>query len=338
MGRLARGRSRWITCLGFDVGGSSIPGPWNGRQLFESVAYYRGRPKRLFDDVLAPAMAAWSGFDEGYSRYRRFASAPAFAGDAGDPCADLWTFYALSRVFDLLILGIQDRAGLRLPLGWPGSSPWPVPSPDGPPSPRAVLSRDELVCFFGAFGMEPMSVYPRYHPFYHEVAAAELDPALGDAILIEEVWPGLWFGDLVFARAGVRVRCGPAAPLNPNMAARSTLYFAWARAHRPTDDLSHGWGSNSQWRTSFRRDYADGAELRYNVDGRVRLADGAVIAPTGDEWDYCDLTFSERVELLTHRCFIQTAKPDADLWPFYDTYIEPAPAKGGLAMHGSDRP
>lgn len=294
-------------------------GPREGRTLFNAVVDYRIRRERLFDEALAPAMLAWSGFASAYARYRRFASAPAFAPDRSGPVEDLWTFYALSRVFEWLIIGIQDRAGLEpLHPNWPKEGVHPVPS------------RDELVRFFGAFGMEPLSVHPRYHPFFHEVAVAEMDPSLGDAVLVEEeIWPGLWFGDLVFARAGVRVRCGPAAPFDPAIAARSTLYFAWTRVHRPTCDLSHGWGSNSQWGTSFRRDYADGAVLRYNVDGRVRLTGDAIDPSPNDRGDDVelrdDLTPAERVELLTHRCFVRTAKPDKDHWPFDDTYAEPAP-------------
>lgn len=173
-----------------------------------------------------------------------------------------------------------------------------------------------------------MRVQPHYHPFFHEVATAEPDSALGDAVLVEEeVWPGLWFGDLVFARAGVRVRCGPDTPFDPALAARSTLYFAWARVHRPTYDLSHGWGSNSQWGTAFRRDYADGPMLRYNVDGRVRLTGDAVV-PFPNDLDFgshSDITPAERIELLTHRCAVHTVEPGDGYWPFDDAYTGPAP-------------
>ena len=216
----------------------------------------------------------------------------------------------LSRVFERLILGLGNPADPSAPPDW------------------AAASRDEIVGFFHALGMEPIVVQPVYHPFFHEVVAAERDPELGDAVLVErEVWPGLWFGDLVFARAGVRVRCGPSAPFDPALAPRSTLYFAWTRRHRPTCDLSHGWGSNSQWATRFRRDYVDGATLRYNVDGAVRLTpDAAILPPVG----HCPaagegLTPAERIELVTHRCFVRTARPDSDLWPYDDTYAEPAP-------------
>lgn len=296
-------------------------GPHEARALFKAVSDHRIEAERVFGDVLVPAMPTWSDFARQYARYRRFASAPPIE-PGSDSASDLWTFYALSRVFEWLTIGVQDRAGLgRHDPEWPREGDHPL------------LSRDELVRFFGALGMEPMRTRSRYHPFFHEVAAAVPDSALGDAILVDkEVWPGLRFGDLVFARAGVRVRCGPDAPFDPALAARSTLYFAWTRVYRPTCDLSHGWGSGSQWGTDLRRDYADGAVLRYNVDGCVRLTGDAIIPPppphdrSDDDADLCgDLTPAERVELLIHRCFVRTAKPHKDLWPFDDTYAEPAP-------------
>lgn len=292
-------------------------GPREARALFGAVTDHRVRRWQFFDDALAPAMASWSGFAREYACYRRFASAPPFPRDGSRSSSDLWTFYALSRLFEWLIIDVQDRAGLgRKDPCWPREGHHPA------------LARDELVRFFGAFGMAPMRVQPRYHPFFHEIAAAELDPALGDDVLVEEeVWPGFWFGDLVFARAGVRVRCGPDAPLDPFFAARSTLYFAWTRVHRPTYDLSHGWGSNSQWATRFRRDYADGPTLLYNVDGRVRLTGGTVVPlPDGDDpGSRSGLTPGERVELLIHRCSVRAAEPGDSYWPFDDSCTGPSP-------------
>lgn len=319
---MARDRPNGHARAGLDQTRTSRLGPHEARALFEAISDERIPPGRLFDDVMVPAMPNWSGFAGQYARYRRLASAPPFRDGAHQWLDDSWTFYALSRVFEWLTIGAQDQASLGR---------------DDPDWPRAgdfsALPRGQLLHFFGAFGMQPMATRRAYHPFFHEIAAAVRDPALSDAVLVEdEVWPGLWFGDLVFARAGVRVRCGPGAPVVPAVAVRSTLYFAWTRVYRPTCDLSHGWGSNSQWATSFRRDYVDGAVLRYNVDGGVRLTGDAIVPPPpshdrrDDNAALCgDLTPAERVELLAHRCFVRTAKPHKDRWPFDDTYAEPAP-------------
>ncbi len=60
-----------------------------------------------------------------------------------------------------------------------------------------------------------------------------------------------------------------------------------------------------------------------NVDGDV-----PVDKPHPEDTDApldVSLTTEERIELLTHRCFIVTDKPHGDLWPFDHTYKEPKP-------------
>jgi hypothetical protein len=137
-----------------------------------------------------------------------------------------------------------------------------------------------------------------FHPFFHEVVS------IGDAFA--EVWPGYMLGPLVIARAGV-----VATGFVKEVAEHSTMYWAYRRANRPTEDLSMGWGSNSQWRTSFRRDYLLDGMLYYNVDGR------------GGRGIDDDLDAAEKLELLRHRCFVRCRKRHDDRWPYDDTYREP---------------
>lgn len=140
-----------------------------------------------------------------------------------------------------------------------------------------------------------------FHPFFHEIVT------VGDAFA--EVWPGYMCGPLMIARAGVVAD----VDFPKEVAEKSLLYWAWHRANRRTTDLSEGWGSNSQWRTSFRRDYLLDGVLYYNVDGRGRSR--------GGEHDE-DLTADEKLELLRHRCFVRCTKRDDDRWPYDDTYRE----------------
>jgi hypothetical protein len=93
----------------------------------------------------------------------------------------------------------------------------------------------------------------------------------------------------------------------------STLYWAYRRKNRPYQDVSHGWGSNSQWRTRFRRDFRIGDEFYYSVDDKNDLS---LMEPT--EVNNNGLTREECVELLTNRCFLITTKPHHDLWPYDD--------------------
>jgi hypothetical protein len=136
--------------------------------------------------------------------------------------------------------------------------------------------------------------------------------------VVTEHWPGAIAGGLLLVRAGVTVRAG-ANVFDAHVAARSCLYWSWWRRNRIVRDLSHGWGSNSQWGTDFRRDYIVEGELRYNVD--------RVNQPYRTE---NRLGAKERLDLLRHRCSPRTDF-GAEQWPYDDTYVEPAPRPQGSA-------
>jgi len=115
-------------------------------------------------------------------------------------------------------------------------------------------------------------------------------------------------GCMMFCRAGVTVRGGTHF-IEKNIAETSKIYFTFRRNNRPYEDLSHGWGHNSQWRTDFRRDYVTDSEFYYNVDNNVEL-----VFP------------DQRIELLTNRCLIRsinpTCDPDEYSYPYKYTYKE----------------
>jgi len=84
-----------------------------------------------------------------------------------------------------------------------------------------------------------------------------------------------------------------------------------------------GWGSNSQWRTDFRRDYAIDGTYYYNVDGKWDVRELAPReGPGNGEPTRNEISEEERIELLTHRCFVRTAKPHNDLWPYNDYFVD----------------
>ena len=111
--------------------------------------------------------------------------------------------------------------------------------------------------------------------------------------------------------------------MSKEIAERSKLWWAYCRRLRAVEDMSHGWGSNSQWRTSFRRDYRFGSELMFNVDGALDL--GAPAPPSDPRLrellEAFPLSRDDRVELLVNRCFVRTTSPDDDLWPYDDTLV-----------------
>lgn len=213
---------------------------------------------------------------------------------------DLCKFYAFSRVSDILLLPYQNGAY--------DESSWTGPA----------IGPDERVAFFTALGLERIDK-PDFHPFYHEIVAVDQEADAASPIaVVDELWPGFMLGHLLICRAGVHVR-GGADLILKHVAESSTLYWTYRRKNRPYRDLSQGWGSNSQWRTEFRRDYTDGRAFVYNADGTLdaRLSDPHARPNPARE----DLSPDERVELLSNRCFVRTPKPHDDLFPYRDTLM-----------------
>ena len=256
------------------------------RELFDLIHGKHSRP--LYWYVIAPWIESHA--DEWL---------PSFASRPGSPIPsadveDLWHLYALSRVNETLLLGFQH--------GRADGTDWPGPK----------ISADEYVRFAELLGLT-VTPSASFSPFFHEIVEVEEAGDEDQPIsLTSTFWPCLMLGDMVFSRAGVRVSGGRHF-IRKDVAESSTLYWAFRRKNRPYQDLSHGWGSNSQWRTRFRRDYRIGQEFHYNVDGKHDLA-----APEPTAVDRDGLTREERAELLTNRCFLRTPKPHNDLWPYDD--------------------
>ncbi|WP_433231009.1 hypothetical protein ACQP2H_03385 [Micromonospora sp. CA-248260] len=205
---------------------------------------------------------------------------------------DLWTLYALSRVMDLLIL--------------PGQPPATDPGDPTDWLPASAYRR-----FVAAIG----GTFPAgegFHPFLHEIVEVEpADDPQASPVLAGQWWPGCLVGSLLLMRGGVRVRAG-ADHLDPGLAATSTLYWAWRRRYRQVADLSHGWGSNSQWRTGFRRDYRLADRLVYNADAAL---DPTPPRPGGPDP-------STDVDLLRYRCSTLIDHGD-DQWVWDSHHVEP---------------
>ena len=169
---------------------------------------------------------------------------------------------------------------------------------------QAAVGRVVHTEFFTAIGLTPFAHAGAFSPFHHEIFAVVEEPGATRVTVDAVLWPGFWFGDLLFCRAGVRVRA-PRHLVDPVVATTSTLYFTSRRGPRPCNDLSHGWGSNSRWRTSFPRFYADADGFHLNWDGAADVGDGRL---------------AEHRELLLHRCFVRGPLPldEDDRHPYDD--------------------
>jgi hypothetical protein len=270
------------------------------RQLFESLLAYQGRS--VYIDLLTPWLTA--NADE-RDWLRSFASRPANPIPPAQD-EDLWRLYALSRVDQLLLLHFQG--------GKADGSGWQAPP----------ISYDEYVAFARALSLAVVEVNS-FSPFYHEIVEVEEAADSWQPVSVRGLyWPCLMLGEMLFSRAGVRV-CGGRNVIRKEVAESSLLYWTFCRNKRRCTDLSHGWGSNSQWRTDFRRDYHIGQKFYYNVDGEHELSvletlredeDGLTSIERLTRRLRRELTSEEWEELVTNRCFILTTKLDGDLWPY----------------------
>lgn len=248
------------------------------RQLYDALLAYAG--DAAHDDLLRPWLAANDGERRWLAgiRARRGSPVPPM------PLEERWRLYALSRILQLLQLSFAPAGD---------AAAWKVPA----------IGRGEYDAFVAGLGLEAVGPMD-FHPVHHEIVAVDEAPEKDAAPrVVRTYWPGCMLGPLLVVRAGVGVMAGR-AHVSKEIAERSTLYWAYARNHRPAADPGHGWGGNSQWRTSFRRDYLLDGAVHYNVDGHT--------PPRADE----DLDAAEWSELLRHRCFVACAKPDGDRWPY----------------------
>lgn len=269
------------------------------RQLHDALLNYKGGS--AYADVLLP----WLQESQEEQAWLH-----SFGQREGEPIPgatveELWSLYALSRVCEVLILTFQDGSF---------DSSW-----NGP-----AISISEFTAFIEALGLTVLKP-AAYCEFYHEVVSVEpLESP--DAHILAYKWPCVMLGNLLVLRGGVAVAASSAL-LRPGVADASTLYWASRRKARPHQDLSSGWGHNSQWRTPFRRDYVIGTVQYFNVDGRCDLESPEWQQTDGGEMEV-SLTQEERIELLTNRCFVRSTKPHADLWPYHDRIrIAGAPAQ-----------
>lgn len=263
--------------------------PWF-RDLYEEILEYEGLS--LYEHVLGPWIEKAQPAMVDMERFK--SNRPLDRNDEAAPDA-MWNLYALGRVNDLLLMSFQDNR-------------------ENNSFPR--LSLNEYEDFFSHLGFT-IETSKAFSPFHHEIVqvhqSQEDDEPIG---ILQHLWPGLAFGEMQFSRSGVVVMGGRDHILQ-EIAEQSTLYFTFRRRNRKTNDLSMGWGSNSQWRTGFRRDYRIGNTLIYNADGTN------VLKPTAQSREDRDgLKFEERVELCRNRCWIITSKDDSDLWPYDDRFEE----------------
>ena len=250
--------------------------------LFKSILNYEGTS--LHSEVLLPwlkenqfEIANW------LTRFK------LFDNSAKIDVEDLWELYALSRINDVLLLNFQSQ-----------------------PNPNLKISHIEYLDFFNQLGFTTIEEMD-FHPFYHEIVGVT---PIGIKPHIESSkWSGLMLGNMLFSRAGVCISSNNQY-IEKNISENSTLYWAYTRSSRSCYDLSHGWGSNSQWRTKFRRDYKSEHGLLYNVDATEDITYANLEAEENQ------LTREDFIELIRHRCMVKCSQDSSDLFPFNFKFTE----------------
>jgi hypothetical protein len=263
--------------------------PWV--DLFRALHEYDGA------DVYTDVLERWPEQNAGECRWLAgFSRRTEGSWDTATE-EDLCRLYAAFRVASTLLLRFQ------------------VGRADGTDYPGPAISVEGFHLFHEALGFQVPQV-AGFHPFFHEIVGVRQAPAAEAPIaVVEQVWPPLMLGTMMFCRAGSLVT-GGTTHIVKEVAERSKLYWTFRRKDRPYGDQSHGWGSNSQWRTRLRRDYQSPPGFHYNID-----AEESLNAATGR---VDGLEVPTMVELVRHRCMVQTAVDDSDLYPYRYSYTEPA--------------
>lgn len=293
------------------------------RQLYNDVFYSAEAP--LYATVLAPREAEIAALMKSLAKYKR-RNSPCHRYEVHSE--ELWSLYALSRVNDALLFSFQlsapqDDSFVAKSQGYVQSHS------------KELVTPQQYLQFFEAIGFEHRAL-SEFHPFTCEIVEVVPDENVMQPVVEHEFWPALMWGNMLWSRAGVRVRAR-SCDIDKTTAELSTLHWSRYRLFRRTDDLSIGWGSNSQWSTRFRRDYDENGCYFYNVDGRSFenvhwLWNFDETDFTGDKYfvyafpDEPRETWrtKERRELLTYRCWVRRVVDD-EMHIYSDAYITRKP-------------
>ena len=264
----------------------------NFRFLYEKILDYKG--ECLFEEVLLiwikdnPHLQSWV---TNISKVKHSEVKEKISEE------DSWELYALSRVLDTLTLKFQTLENNN-PNNW-----------DGP-----KISLKEYIKFAELIGLGIPAI-EKYTPLYHEIFEAK--KGTSDIEISETLFPPLVLGELLIKRGGVNILCNP-DKYNLHLLNNSDIYWVYRRKNRSSHDLSNGWGSNSQWRTSFRFDYNSDEKYHFNVRGKINLNQ-----PGNEDLKNIKLdnfTLPEAIEITINRHFISTQKDDTDLNPYSFRY------------------
>lgn len=257
---------------------------WPWRHLYNQI--HEKPDAQVYPQIIQPWLDEYPGEAEWLKAFSVRAERPWPAAEV----TDLWRLFAASMVFETLALGLIP--GPMYPDDWTGP----------------CITPDEFRAFAIALGFTvetPVS----YSPFNVEVTGLIASADDEEAVhMVRAHWPCLMLGPMLFMRCGAIVRA-PATQLRIGIADEAPLYWAYTRKTRPVCNRSQGWGSNSRWRTAFRRDYRVDGVLHFNVDAPYDLATG-LMPPA------YDMDLQQCREIVINRSFVITDSPSEEMWPY----------------------
>ena len=225
----------------------------------------------------------------------------AFVKDANFKLAkeDNWELYAFSRLLDLLTLQFQKDNNADA---------------SGNCGPK--ISIDDYVEILNQLNLS-VSFPVEFHPFYCEIN--EASEGINEFKILEHLSPSVKIGNLLIKRAVVNI-CLNSNNYNLSLVNSSKIYWTYRRKNRRFQDLSHGWGSNSQWRTELRIDLETEDSYIYNSSAKFDLNNFSEELKI--ELNEQNLKIDEAIELVKNRYFISVKKDDNDLFPYDLKYKE----------------
>lgn len=257
------------------------------RELFFAMTEYQGNT--FYSDVIS----FWSN-KQNYHRYLQHIVENIIEPEDALYITDAanWELYALSRVLDILTCSLQH------------SSHYPH------------ISLDEYIAFAQSIGLS-CEQPKEFHPFFYEITDVKVgtDPFLLHAVH----YPALFLGNLLINRGGATITL-PDEQYPIQEIKTAPIYWAYTRNNREAHDLSHGWGHNSQWRTSFRFDFRTEKGLFYNFTGKDSLnhPDQQLLTKLHED----NISLDEAIDLVRYRQLLYIHKKD-ELWPYDYRFFEP---------------
>lgn len=260
------------------------------RELYHNIIDYKG--EEIFSVLLQP----WARKNDYANFFEKIKDKLTPEKKPGD---EIYELYALSRILDVLTLRFQPVTGLD-ESRWRGHE----------------LRVEEYAEFAQLLGLEVG--YPKYYDnFYCEILRAQKGK---ESFKIDEVvYPALSFSGLLINKAGVEITLAP-ENYDIRLINNAKLYWAYWRKNRETNDMSAGWGSNSQWRTEFRIDIETKDRYYYNCEGKYDLS---IITPFIEkELKAFGFETEEAIEMVKFRHFVKSKKDDRDVFPYDFRYNE----------------